>query len=82
MEKVNMSMSKKALFQPLKIRNTIFKNRIEATTSEPHYLNGPETYPNDSVIQHYRDKAKGAAIVNVTGIGEYGDTKNILNSYR
>ncbi len=65
----------KNLLSPIKVRNTVLKNRIEASTSEPHYLNGPETYPNDAAIQHYRDKAKGAAIVNVTGFGERGDTR-------
>lgn len=50
-----MSMSKKALFQPLKIRNTIFKNRIEATTSEPHYLNGPEKYPEFLPMTQFPD---------------------------
>ena len=65
----------KHLLSPIKVGNYVLKNRIEASTSEPHYLNGPETYPNDAAIGHYRDKAKGAAIVNVTGFGERGDTR-------
>jgi len=52
------------LLSPIRIGNVILKNRMESTNSLPHFLQGPENYPADSVIAHYVDLAKnGAALV-------------------
>ena len=51
------------LFAPLKIRNTVLKNRLTASNSLPHFLQGPETYPADPVIAHYEGKARSASMV-------------------
>lgn len=56
------------LMSPLKVRGYILKNRITAANSLPHFLQGPESYPADGVISHYRNKAKGAAMVCCMGI--------------
>lgn len=56
-------------FEPVVLPNGVtIKNRLESTPSGPHFLQGPEPYPNEAVIQHYVDRAKnGAGIVVVTG---------------
>ena len=56
------------LFAPLKIRNTVLKNRLTASNSLPHFLQGPETYPADPVIAHYEGKARGASMVSCMGV--------------
>ena len=49
---------------PIKIRNTILKSRLIYPTAQPHYLQGPESYPADPVVSFYCQLAKnGAAIV-------------------
>ncbi|MFV0441580.1 MAG: FAD-dependent oxidoreductase [Lachnospirales bacterium] len=65
-------MSYKNLLSPLEIRGNILKNRMECSNSLPHFLQGPETYPSESVITHYANKAKnGAAIVTCMGINNF-----------
>jgi 2,4-dienoyl-CoA reductase-like NADH-dependent reductase (Old Yellow Enzyme family)/thioredoxin reductase len=52
------------LLSPLKIGNVVLKNRMLATKSTLHFLQGPETFPNDQMISLYADRAKnGAALV-------------------
>ncbi len=59
-----MSNKYQNLLSPIKIGNVVFKNRIIASPSKPHFIQGPEPYPADSTITHYANKAKnGAAIV-------------------
>lgn len=58
----------KHLMSPLKIRGYVLKNRIAAANSLPHFLQGPEPYPANGVVAHYRNKAKGAAMVSCMGI--------------
>ncbi len=49
---------------PIKIRNTILKSRLIYPTAQPHYLQGPESYPADPVVSFYCQMAKnGAAMV-------------------
>lgn len=57
------------LFEPITLPNgAVVKNRMESTPSGLHFLQGPEPYPNETVIQHYTNRAKaGAGIVVVTG---------------
>jgi len=67
----------KHLLSPLKLGNFILKNRMAASSSLPHFLQGPETYPADSVIAHYENKAKGAAIVTCMGINNFTRGKQL-----
>lgn len=72
-----MTIKYKNLLSPLIVRGHILKNRIEASNSLPHFLQGNESFPADSVISHYANKAKnGAAIVTCMGINNF--TRGIL----
>ena len=52
------------LLKPYKIGNTVFKNRMLASPSRPHFIQGPENYPTENIIMHYQNKARnGAALV-------------------
>ncbi len=43
---------------------------MTAAPSKPHFLQGPEPYPTESVISHFANKAKnGAALVTCGGVG-------------
>jgi 2,4-dienoyl-CoA reductase-like NADH-dependent reductase (Old Yellow Enzyme family)/thioredoxin reductase len=66
-----------SLLAPLTIRGRVLKNRLEAANSLPHFLMGPETYPADSVISHFANKAKGAAIVTCMGINEFSHGRQL-----
>lgn len=63
--------------KPLVIRNKILKNRICASNSLPHFLQGPEGYPADTVIAHFENKAKAAAITTCTGINNFSRGKQL-----
>jgi 2,4-dienoyl-CoA reductase-like NADH-dependent reductase (Old Yellow Enzyme family)/thioredoxin reductase len=64
------------LLSPFKIGNVILKNRMVHTRSLPHFLQGPEIFPAESVIAHYAGAARnGAAIVTVRGHEGMGDRK-------
>ena len=52
------------LLSPFKVGNIVLKNRMTASPSRPHFIQGPEQYPSDGLISHYAKKAKnGAALV-------------------
>ena len=73
-------MSKSAyphLLQPLQIRNFTLKNRLCASNSLPHFLQGPEPYPAESVIQHYANKARNSAITTCMGINNFSRGKQL-----
>jgi 2,4-dienoyl-CoA reductase-like NADH-dependent reductase (Old Yellow Enzyme family)/thioredoxin reductase len=56
------------LLSPLKVGNTVLKNRMTASPSRPHFIQGPEQYPSDGLISHFAKKAKnGAALVTCNG---------------
>ena len=56
------------LLSPIKIGNTILRNRMTALPSKPHLVQGPELYPTEGLITHWANKAKnGAALVNCQG---------------
>ena len=64
------------LLSPLKVGNTILRNRMTATPSKPHFVQGPELYPAEGLITHWANKAKsGAALVTCQGF--YGTTEFI-----
>lgn len=67
-----MSLKYPNVLSPLVIRGHVLKNRLEASNSLPHFLQGGEPYPADGVITHYANKAKaGAAIVTCMGINNF-----------
>ena len=66
------------LLKPIVVRNFTLKNRMESSNSLPHFLQGPERYPADSVITHYANRAKsGAAIVTCMGINDFNEDKHM-----
>jgi 2,4-dienoyl-CoA reductase-like NADH-dependent reductase (Old Yellow Enzyme family)/thioredoxin reductase len=65
------------LLQPLELRGHVIKNRMVSANSLPHFLQGPEKYPADSIITHYANRAKsGAAIVTCMGINDFNADKH------
>jgi len=56
-----MSQKYQHLLSPLKIGNIVFKNRMGASPSRPHFIQGPEQYPTDALITHYANKARNGA---------------------
>lgn len=55
------------LLQPLQIGNVVLRNRILSSNALPHFLQGPELYPAEPVLNHYASLARnGAAIVTVS----------------
>lgn len=66
------------LLSPVKVRNFVIKNRMLSANSLPHFLQGPENFPADSVITHYANRAKaGAAVVTCMGINNDLRSKEI-----
>ena len=54
------------LLSPLKIGNIVLKNRMLHTNATLHFLQGPETYPSEQMINFYGGIARdGAAVVTV-----------------
>jgi len=67
-----VSLKYKNLLSPLEVGGYVLKNRMSSANSLPHFLQGPEPYPADSVITHYANRAKsGAAIVTCMGINNF-----------
>jgi 2,4-dienoyl-CoA reductase-like NADH-dependent reductase (Old Yellow Enzyme family)/NADPH-dependent 2,4-dienoyl-CoA reductase/sulfur reductase-like enzyme len=65
-----MSKKYQNLLSPVKVGNSVFRNRLTAAPSKPHFLQGPEPYPTEAVITHFANKAKnGAALVTCSGVG-------------
>ncbi len=55
------------LMSPIRIRNTVLKNRLFSSTSIPHFISGPEEHPNDHMIEHLAKRAaNGAAVVTIS----------------
>ena len=61
-----MSRKYKTMMSPLKVGNVILKSRFLSANALPHFLQGPETYPSDAVVDYLVGLAKnGAAIVTI-----------------
>lgn len=59
-----MSRKYKHILSPLKVGNVILKSRLLSANALPHFLQGPELYPSDAVVDYLVGLAKnGAAIV-------------------
>jgi 2,4-dienoyl-CoA reductase-like NADH-dependent reductase (Old Yellow Enzyme family)/thioredoxin reductase len=57
----------KHLLAPIKIGNTILKNKMIATAAAPHLLVGPDAYPTEALIASYANKARnGASLIVVS----------------
>jgi len=54
-----MSQHYPHIFEPIKIGNVVFKNRIWSAPAGTHLLFGKEEYPSDAAIAYYRNKAAG-----------------------
>lgn len=54
------------LLSPLKVGNTVLRNRMITGPSMAHFIQGPETYPSQTMIEYFAEKARsGAAVVTV-----------------
>ena len=54
------------IMAPLKIGNVILKSRFLSANALPHFLQGPELYPSDAVVDYLINIAKnGAAIITI-----------------
>jgi len=59
-----MSLKYNHLLSPVRVGNLVLKNRLIAANSLPHFLQGPETFPAEPLINHVVGLAKnGAAVV-------------------
>ncbi len=59
-----MSLKYKNLLSPVKVRNVVLKNRLISSNALPHFIQGPESWPADPVIEHMVSIARnGAAVV-------------------
>ena len=59
-----MAMKYENLLKPIKVGNLVLKNRLISGNSLPHFLQGPETWPADPIVDHVVTMAKnGAAVV-------------------
>lgn len=88
-----MSKHYSYLLSPLRVRGLTLKNRMTASSSLPHFLMGPETYPPKHIINLLANRAKsGAAMVTMshtyapigaTGMKFGGDTDHFptINMY-
>ncbi len=70
------------LLSPIIIGENVLKNRMFASKAFPHFLQGPETFPTETVIAYYANLARnGAAVVTVKGAegpdGVYPDRKTL-----
>ena len=64
------------LLSPMKVGNTVLKNRMIAAPGFPYLLQGPEHFPAEGVIASYANKAKsGAALIVCKGAGLPAKTK-------
>jgi 2,4-dienoyl-CoA reductase-like NADH-dependent reductase (Old Yellow Enzyme family) len=58
------------LLSPIKVGNTVFRNRLTASRSSPRFSQGSEPYPTEALTTHYANKARnGAAMVTCGGVG-------------
>ena len=51
------------IFEPIKIGNVVFKNRIWSAPAGVHLLYGREEYPSDAAVKYYAAKAAGGCAV-------------------
>ena len=60
------------LLSPLKVGNTVFRNRLFSAPMGLHALQGGEPYPTEAIIETFANKAKGgAAMVTLSGVSPH-----------
>ena len=64
------------LLSPITIGNMTARNRMVVSLCEPHFVQGTEPFPAESMIAHYANKAKSGA-----GIVACGRAQMLSNSY-
>ena len=69
----------KNLLSPLRVGNVMLKNRLVGSVALPHYLQGPELFPNDQVIQHVTGIAKNGASIVVFSDWSYPEQRTVGN---
>lgn len=68
------------LLSPIRIGNLVLKNRLTASSSVLHFLQGPEKFPTEAMITHISNKAKsGAALVTCRGVSPRVGPKRVAN---
>lgn len=61
---IRLSSRYSHLLSPIKVRGMVLKNRLWSGNALPHFLQGPESWPSEQVIDHMVRMAKnGAAVV-------------------
>ena len=64
----------KNLLKPVTVQGVVLRNRLYGVKGLPHFMQGPETYPSETVIRYYAALAKnGAAVVTVKGMAPLRD---------
>ena len=61
------------ILQPLKIKNTILKNRLLSTKCASQQLQGPENFPAEGTIKFYEELARNGAAIVCCSMGTYPD---------
>ena len=68
-----MALKYQALLTPIRIRNTILRNRMMSSASTPHFLQGTEPHPTEKIISHFARRARsGAASVTINHFHQDG----------
>ena len=65
------------LLSPLKVRNTVFKNRIGASPTTPFFYTNEHTRPTEEFIEHVVSKARGGCgVITISGVSTAPIEKN------
>lgn len=65
------------LLSPLKVRNTVFKNRIGASPTTPFFYTNEHTRPSAEFIEHVVSKARGGCgVITISGVSTAPIEKN------
>ena len=61
------------LTSPIRVGNTILRNRMLSSASTPHFIQGTEKEPTEKIITHFANRAmNGAAVVTINHIHDGG----------
>ncbi len=66
------------ILKPLKVGNTVLKNRLLSTKCASRQLQGPEKYPAEATIAFYEQCARNGAALVCVGMGSYPDKEGRL----
>ena len=69
-----MSRKYKHIMSPLKVGNVILKSRLLSANALPHFLQGPELYPSDAVVDYLVGLAKPLATGRTSSSGRASAT--------